>query len=188
MPFDWMRTKILPVSETRKCRRYLVWAICPHCQRGRWVGQSWAKHVQKLNGTCLPCVHLLALVSAFQDGYGHTRDGYAIRHRNTFTPQELVILETMFNHGCRGKHGFGYVKEHRAIMALHLGRPLTRDEIVHHINGNKLDNRLENLLLLNVHRHHTGNGDDYYLLLQEALAENASLRLQLSSTGKNPVP
>ncbi len=39
------------------------------------------------------------------------------------------------------------VLEHRKVMEDHLGRKLTRSEVVHHINGNNADNRLSNLEL-----------------------------------------
>ena len=44
-------------------------------------------------------------------------------------------------------NSWGYIAEHRYVMSEKLGRPLSPNEYIHHKNGNRLDNKLENLEL-----------------------------------------
>lgn len=50
--------------------------------------------------------------------------------------------------GIYGKKN-SWIPEHRLVMAKFIGAPLPSEAHVHHINGNKSDNRIENLAIVN---------------------------------------
>lgn len=59
----------------------------------------------------------------------------------------------------------GYVYEHRLVMEKHIGRYLKKDEVVHHIDFNKHNNNISNLIILTpqehtrLHKPHKKKGD-----------------------------
>lgn len=54
----------------------------------------------------------------------------------------------------RAKSKKGYVAEHVLVMEKHLGRLLKKSEVVHHLNENKKDNKISNLMLFNSNSEH----------------------------------
>lgn len=69
---------------------------------------------------------------------------YEFKRKN---PSKFIDAEGYMRVGAR-------TREHRLVIEKHLNRKLKKEEHVHHINGNKLDNRVENLEVLSCKEHH----------------------------------
>lgn len=74
------------------------------------------------------------------NGYGHIK-----KHNSGY----VVAYVPKHPHA----HADGYVMLHTVLMERSLGRYLTENEVVHHINHNRADNRIENLLLMDKKEH-----------------------------------
>lgn len=79
-----------------------------------------------------------------------TADGYVYIHISTLNKEDAILATPMLTRAC-------YVLEHRLVMARRIGRPLLKDEIVHHLNGIKSENTDSNLEIVSASSHPTEN-------------------------------
>jgi hypothetical protein len=104
-------------------------------------------------GCCPSCYqHMKRRSKMRKTGYYKDQDGYILRHRLTLAPEEWEIVGPM----CTKNRD--YIMEHRIVVSLALGRPLKSHEVVHHKNGTKDDNRIENLVLVEKDDHNRFHG------------------------------
>ena len=79
----------------------------------------------------------------------------------------------------KGKKQNGIKRDiHRIIMEEHIGRKLSRYEVVHHINGNIHDNRLENLRMMSLSEHSKMHR------IGSTKSDEAKKKLSITNTGR----
>lgn len=100
-------------------------------------------------------------------------DGYA-RFLDTNGYYRIRVIGQDVNKNGNIKH----ILEHRYVMELHLGRLLFENENVHHKNGNKLDNRIENLELWTVQQPAGQRVEDLLKFAHEILNKYCNLILE----------
>lgn len=88
------------------------------------------------------------------------------------TTQGYIAVKT---HGVNSDSA-GYELEHRVLMEKHINRTLTKNEHVHHINGIKTDNRIENLVVLTNSNHQRKHYEYNKLNSPEAIKKRRDAR------------
>lgn len=127
--------------------RYIIWSTCVDCGKARWIGLFRGK---PNNPRCHSCMCKERVLSGRYKGSNSPvwHGGRIIRGGYV----GIMLPKDSFFYPMAKKQG--YVLEHRLVMAQHLHRCLLPWEVVHHKNGIKDDNRLENLQLLPSERYH----------------------------------
>ena len=145
-------TALIPAAAKNNLRRVAI--SCLGCSDLRWIISSCLTQIRR--GKRKYCWKCICAKRATKDvsgvGRRYNTQGYVVRSKCSFTEEELKIVESMMRYEDRRKRTRS-VLEHRVVMALHLGRPLLKMEVVHHRNGIPDDNRIENLEVLTPNEH-----------------------------------
>lgn len=148
-----VKTKTI-LGKEYKCKSYRAWGNisrwkvlveCPICNKNAWVNETTIRYKDGFK-MCKNCNNERFRTS------GKNHIGYKNGKTKKPSGYVYVLLEDTDPLLCMSITG-NYVAEHRYLVAKKIGRPLKTSEHIHHLNGIKDDNRIENLKLVNGEEH-----------------------------------
>lgn len=133
-------------------------------EKGKILSEEHKKKISIANKGKKRSEESLRNMSEARKGLLVGEENPAWRGGRTITHGYILILKP--KHPFRNKKG--YVFEHRLVMEEFLGRELSLEEVVHHINGNISDNRIENIMLFANQSEHLKHHRKQKLCIQPA--------------------
>ncbi len=118
------------------------WLIDQYWNQGKFKREI-AEEINKTIGTVQYYMNKFGIKSRTKSESKKGEKNYNWKGGRRMKSSYIYILKP--EHPFCGKDG--YIAEHRLIMEEKLVRYLTKEEKIHHINGIKNDNRIENLIL-----------------------------------------
>lgn len=147
------RSKFGKLTEYTRTKTLTHWN-CDHCSTEFTKGRN-GTYSTDVKSYCKSCI------SKFGVNKLASNAGYQSKIKNKFEPNigKIVIGKDGYPQIYIGKNypyrkgGYRSIRQHQYVMELYLNRGLEKGEIVHHIDGNKKNNNLENLYLTTVNEH-----------------------------------
>ncbi|MBN2258117.1 MAG: HNH endonuclease [Anaerolineaceae bacterium] len=194
------------LSQRGKRARKVEWVKmnCRCCGKEFEVTPAYVKNGRRKY--CSRACHAKANIAGSRKGKDHTEKTRAVMSQKARGRQVMELSAQWKGGRYMSGHGYRYVmvtllterqqalarqmtqkkyiQEHRIVAADTEGRPLARDEMVHHRNGNKADNRPENLLVVHRRQHTIKHREveKRMFILEE---ENKRLRRELDELKSN---
>jgi hypothetical protein len=126
---------------------------CPDCGYSRWVIVLKGSVKSRL---CRRC----GMVKALGHRKGPTHQAWKSGRLKNNGYVRVYVADDHPMASMRTRSN-AYLLEHRLVMAMHLGRPLQRQEIVHHKDGNRSNNNISNLELTTLGAHAVEHSKGY---------------------------
>jgi len=145
-----------------KGNQKMLYHGCVDCGRPSWVTlKDVKKGGRPATLRCCSCSSRKQLSLVLQGAhYNYNWKGGRLLDSRGYVIVYITTDSPYFSMACARHRGVnsvtGYILEHRLIMAQELGRCLQANELVHHKNGIKTDNRPENLQLVVRDGHNNG--------------------------------
>ncbi len=138
------KTRSGPEVNCEKCgTRFRAWRSD---RPSRFCSSTCAPHgrpASKPSTKCLQCGALFRRYGGGHEAKFCSRLCYIASNPRTPTAGGYILVYDPANSDRKS----GQVFEHRSVLAKHLGRPLEKHETVHHIDGDRGNNAIENLQL-----------------------------------------